>query len=52
MSDKILDRYLSVLIVDDETIIRRGIRKLLDWEKLGFQVAGEAINGFDALEFL
>ena len=52
MSDKILDRYLSVLIVDDETIIRRGKRKLLDWEKLGFQVAGEAINGFDALEFL
>ena len=38
-----------VLIADDEKLIRDGIRALLDWESLGFQVAGEAANGAELL---
>lgn len=38
-----------VLIADDESIIREGIKCLLDWESLGFTIAGEATNGEAAL---
>ncbi|MCL2865128.1 MAG: response regulator [Lachnospiraceae bacterium] len=43
-------RYCRVLIVDDEQIMRQGIRHMLDWESNGFQVVGEASNGKIALE--
>lgn len=39
-----------VMIVDDEYIIRQGIEYLLDWEKEGFKLVGEAMNGEEALE--
>ncbi|OXS75807.1 response regulator transcription factor [Domibacillus enclensis] len=35
----------SVLIVDDEPMIREGLRTLIDWEKYGYEVAGLARNG-------
>lgn len=34
-----------VLIADDESIIREGIKCLFDWESLGYTIAGEAANG-------
>lgn len=40
----------KVLIVDDEYIIRQGIEYLLDWEKEGFSLIGEASNGEEALQ--
>lgn len=40
----------KVLIVDDEYIIRQGIEYLLDWEKEGFSLVGEASNGEEALQ--
>lgn len=39
----------KVLIVDDEYIIRQGIEYIMDWEKEGFQIVGEASNGEEAL---
>ncbi|MGN0432306.1 MAG: response regulator [Lachnospiraceae bacterium] len=42
----------TVLIADDEPIIRRGIKKLVDWENLGFSVAGETGDGLSTLEFI
>ena len=42
----------KTLIVDDELIIRQGLRCLLDWEDLGFEIIGEASNGTDALDFI
>ncbi len=39
----------KILIVDDEDIVRKGIRKKLDWKSLGFEVIGEAENGREAL---
>lgn len=32
--------FYNVLIVDDETIIREGLKKHIDWENLGMKVCG------------
>ncbi|WP_138752072.1 response regulator transcription factor [Paenibacillus sinopodophylli] len=41
-----------VLIVDDELLVRQGIKHLLNWEHEGFQIIGEASNGKEALELI
>lgn len=41
-----------VLIVDDERLIREGLRGLIDWPSLGFQVEAVASDGVEALEIL
>jgi DNA-binding NarL/FixJ family response regulator len=50
--EKLLEKpagMIRVLVVDDHTIIRDGIRALLAVQK-DMQVVGEAVNGKDALE--
>lgn len=42
---------IEVLIVDDEYMIRDGLRTLINWEKLGYKVIGTAENGQKALDF-
>ena len=42
-------QYLQVLIVDDEAIVRKGIRNIIDWEKLGCRIVSEAQDGEEAL---
>lgn len=42
----------KVQIVDDELIVRMGLRKLIPWEEHGFQVVCDAQNGMEALEQL
>lgn len=42
----------KVLVVDDETLIRKRIIFGFDWESWGYQVVSEAGNGPDALEIL
>lgn len=44
------ERILTVFLVDDERIIREGMKKLFRWEENGFCICGEAANGRDALE--
>ena len=41
---------LKVLLVDDELYNRKGLAVLVDWEKEGFSIAGEASDGAQALE--
>ncbi len=41
-----------VLIVEDESIMREGLREGIDWQAYGFEVAGAVENGRKALEFL
>ncbi|CAN7389343.1 response regulator [Paenibacillus sp. LjRoot153] len=41
---------LKVLIVDDEALVRIGIKTIIPWEELGFELIGEAENGKKALE--
>ena len=43
------NRILSVFLVDDEKIIRDGMKKLFTWETNGFRVIGEAGDGRSAL---
>lgn len=40
----------TLLIVDDEAIIRRGIHFHIDWAANGIEVVGEAANGEDGLQ--
>lgn len=35
----------KVLIVDDEVLVRIGLKNTIDWEAIGFTVVGEASNG-------
>ena len=39
----------KVFIVDDEMVVRVGLKSFVDWESLGYLFAGEAGNGEDAL---
>ena len=36
---------IKVFLVEDEAIIRRGIKKNVEWEKNGFEFVGEAGDG-------
>lgn len=42
-------KRLSVLLVDDEIMIREGFKKLFDWEAHDCEVIGEAADGMEAL---
>ena len=41
-----------VVIVDDEPVIRRGLRETIEWDRLGLEVAGEAADGAEALKLI
>lgn len=41
---------IKLLIVDDEFIVRQGIRQAIAWEKFGVFVVGEADNAKDAIK--
>ena len=42
---------IRVLIVD-EYIMRQGLKYMIDWEKEGYQIVGEAANGKEALDLI
>ncbi len=42
----------TIVVADDEEELRRAIIERVDWESIGFTVAGEASNGADALEIV
>lgn len=39
----------KLLIVDDEPLVREGLKYSIDWNTIGFTVVGEASNGMEAL---
>lgn len=43
---------IKVLLVDDEPLIRQGMKIIIDWEAYGYEIAAEAENGMDAIEIL
>jgi two-component system response regulator YesN len=43
---------LKVLLVDDEPFVIEGLKIMVDWNKYGFSICGEASNGEDALEIV
>lgn len=47
-----MSEYCKILVVDDEFIMRQGIKHMIDWEQEGFQVIGQASNGQEAIEII
>ena len=45
-------RIFSIILADDEQQILYGMKKGIEWEQLGFKVAGVAQNGKEALELM
>ncbi|QEN03444.1 response regulator [Thiospirochaeta perfilievii] len=43
---------LKVLLVDDEPMILKGLQVLIDWNKVGFEIAATVNNVIDALNYL
>ncbi len=39
---------LKVYIADDEEAVRQGLKKIIDWQSLDFEVCGEAADGLSA----
>lgn len=42
----------TVIVVDDECDLRKGLIRKIQWEEIGFQVIGEADNGIEALDLV
>ncbi|WP_195724220.1 response regulator transcription factor [Paenibacillus monticola] len=49
---KMVMPMLKVLFADDEPLMLEGLRILVEWEKLDFEVCGEAMDGEDALQLI
>lgn len=47
-----MENLCKILIVDDEYLLRQGIKHLINWEKEGFQIIGEASDGKEAIELV
>lgn len=43
---------IRAIIVDDEYIVRKGLRETIDWSRYGIKIIGEAENGLQALELI
>ncbi|TVX99835.1 response regulator transcription factor [Cohnella terricola] len=43
---------IKLMVVDDEVVIRKGIRTSIDWLALNVEIVGEARNGKQALELV
>lgn len=41
---------LRLIIVDDEVFVRLGLKSTIDWNSIGYEIAGEAEDGRKALE--
>ncbi|AGF58622.1 two-component system response regulator YesN [Clostridium saccharoperbutylacetonicum] len=44
--------FIRILIVDDEENTRNLIRRCIDWDEIGIEIAGEASSGQEALDML
>lgn len=42
----------TVIVVDDECDLRKGLIRKIKWEEIGFSVIGEADNGIEALDLV
>lgn len=42
----------KVLLVEDEVFVRASVKRIINWEELGFTIIGEAGNGVEALDLI
>jgi two-component system response regulator YesN len=47
-----VDPMLKVIIVDDEALVRIGIKSCIEWEKYNLEFVGQAGDGLEALELI
>jgi len=40
------------VVIDDEYIVREGLKRTIDWESIGCQVIGEAEDGDEGLKVI
>lgn len=45
-------KNLSVVVADDEQLVLRDLKELVDWNKLGFTIVGMATSGEQALKYI
>ncbi len=43
---------LRVVLVDDETLVKVGIKSLVDWKAMGFEIVAEGSNGENGLSLI
>ncbi len=43
---------IKVILVDDETLVKVGLKSLADWEKLGYEIIAEGSNGEEGLALI
>jgi len=43
---------LSLVVIDDEYLLRLGIPQIIDWNAMGITIIGEASNGEDGLALI
>lgn len=41
---------IRIFIADDEVVVREGIKNIIDWNEIGYEICGEAGDGKTALE--
>lgn len=41
---------IKTIIADDEILVRVGLKSMVDWQAMGFEIVGEAGDGLQALE--
>lgn len=41
---------MRIMVVDDEVLVRVGIKTIVPWEKYGHEIVGEAENGLEAID--
>lgn len=42
----------TVLIVDDEPIVREGLAYIIDWQAAGFEIIASASDGLEGIEMI
>jgi two-component system, response regulator YesN len=43
---------LKVIIIDDEALVRVGLKSMINWEELGYEIVAEAANGQNGLDLI
>ena len=47
-----MEKKLRILLADDEPMILKGLRQIIDWEAAGYDIVFAAHNGMEAYEYL
>ena len=45
-----MEKVLKVLLVDDEALVREGLKTIIPWEEYGFSICGTAQDGREGLQ--